>query len=103
MRRLTWPPPARGTPPPPARARAPAPAVAALACVEGAAAAPEVGARAEAAARAGDDDRPDVVVGVGRVEGGDELAAHGGGERVEPVGAVQRDGQDAVGDLVSDL
>ena len=47
------------------------------AVVEGLAAAGEVGPGAEAAAGAGDDDRADVVVGVGLIERLDELAAHG--------------------------
>ena len=61
----------------------------------------EVGAGAEAAARAGDDDGAHVVVGVGQVEGLDQLAHHRGGEGVEPVGPVQRDRHDVVGDVVA--
>src|SRR5262249_50566811 len=62
----------------------------------------EVGAGAETAARAGDDDGADVVVLVGRVEGGDHLLHHATGEGVELVGPVQRDGEDLVLDLVFD-
>ena len=75
----------------------------AVAPVERLAAARQVGARAEAAARAGDDHRAHVVVGVGRVERGDQLAAHRRREGVQPVGPVQREREDAVGDLVADL
>ena len=76
----------------------PAPRVA----VEGVGAGGEVGAGAEAAARAGDDDGADVVVLVGRVEGVDHLLLHGAGEGVELVGPVQRDGEDLLLDLVFD-
>ena len=71
--------------------------------VEGVAAAAEVGARAEAAALAGDDRDAHVVVGVDGGEGGQQLVHHRLGERVEPVRSVQRDGRDAVVDGVADL
>ena len=57
------------------------------AVVERAAAAAQVGAGAEAAPGAGDDDGAHVIVGVGAIEGGDHLAAHALGERVQLVRA----------------
>ena len=76
----------------------PAPRVA----VEGVGAGGKIGAGAEAAAGAGDDDGADVVVLVGGVEGLDHFPLHGGVEGVELVGPVQRDGEDLLGDLVFD-
>ncbi len=93
MRRVTMPPPSRGTSPSAARSRQ-----SNVSPPRG-----EVGARAEAASRAGDDDRTHVVVGVRVVEGVEQLVAHRLGERVESFGPVERDGQDVVGDLVADL
>src|SRR6185437_8261373 len=59
----------------------PAPRIA----IEGVGAEREVRARAEAAARAGDDDRADVVVAIGCIERLYQLALHGRGEGVELV------------------
>jgi hypothetical protein len=67
-----------------------------LGVVEGVARGREVGPGAEGAARAGDDHRAHGVIGVGEVEGGDELVAHARGEGVELLGPVQRHGGDAV-------
>ena len=77
--------------------------LAALAVVEGLTAAAEVGAGAESAAGAGDDHGVDVVVGVGAVEGLHQLAAHLPGPRVQAVGAVEGDREDAPIELVDDL
>ena len=72
--------------------------------VEGVAAARRGRRRRRSRAPAGDDDDPHVVVGVGRVEGVDQLALHHG-----PVKAFSWSGrsrvmvEDAVGDLVADL
>ncbi len=60
----------------------------------------EVGAGAEAAPRAGDDDRPHIVVLVGAVECVDQLRLHRGGEGIELVRPVQRDGEDLVGNVI---
>ena len=49
----------------------------------------EVGAGAERGRRAGDDDRADAVVGLERVEGGDDLVDHRRGERVAALGVVE--------------
>ena len=56
-----------------------------------------------AAPRAGDDHGADVVVGVGASNASISSSIIVGGERVQPVGPVQRDRQDAVGDLVADV
>ena len=87
--------------PPPVTAPDPSPAAADG--VERVAAATEVGAGAEAPAPAGDDHHPDLVVGVDAVEGVAQLALHRDGEGVQPVGAVEGDGGDAVGDLEIDV
>ena len=68
----------------------------ARAVVEGLAAGGEIGAGAVAATGAGHDDRAHVVVGVGLVEGLDQLAAHRRRPRVQPLGAVERDREDAL-------
>ena len=95
IRNETSPPPSRGTPaevwmsePPRLKVSAPS---------------PEVGAGAEPAPSPGHDDRPHVVVRVGAVERVDELVHHLVGERVEPVGAIEGDGGDAVGHVEGDL
>src|SRR6266566_1734900 len=75
----------------------------AVGAIERPAASAEVGARAERAAGAGDDHRPHAVVGIGRVERGDELVDRARGDGVEAVGTVQRDRRDGVGDVVQDL
>ena len=62
----------------------------------------QIGPRAETAARAGDDDGPDIVVLVGGVEGVDQFLLHGAVEGVELVGPVQGDGEDLFVDLVLD-
>ena len=62
----------------------------------------DVGAGAERAAGAGDDEKPDVVVGLGFVVGVAQLGDHEGAERVEGVGPVQRDGGLVPVDLVAD-
>ncbi len=74
-----------------------------VAPVERVAAAAQVRSGAEAAALAGDDDRAHVVVGIGAVERLDQLASHGRRKRVQPVGPVERNGQNVVRDLVADL
>ena len=76
----------------------PAPGVA----VEGVGAGGKIGAGAEPAPGAGDDDGADVVVLVGLVEGVDQFLLHRGVEGVELVGPVQGDGQDLLGDLIFD-
>src|SRR5437667_250967 len=55
------------------------------------------------AAGAGDDHRPHAIVGIRRVERGDELVDRARGDGVEAVGTVQRDRRDGVGDVVQDL
>ena len=75
----------------------------AVAPVERVAAAGQVGPRTEPPSLPGHDDRAHVVVGVGPVEGLDQLASHRRRERVQPVGPVERDGQHVVGDLVADV
>jgi hypothetical protein len=50
-----------------------------------------------------DDHRPNPVVGVGAVERVDQLAQHRGGERVHPLGPVERAHGDVAVDLVADL
>ena len=55
-----------------------------------------VGAGAEGAPGAGDDDRAHAVVGVARGVGAAEAGAHGAAERVEPIGSVQGDDCDTV-------
>ena len=59
-----------------------------------------VGAGAEAAARTGQDDGPDLGVGAGRVHGVLEVEMHLAGPGIEPVRPVQRDRADAVGDVI---
>ena len=90
------------TSPPPSRCVSIVSALTLRGAVEGLAAAAQVGAGTEATPGAGDDDRAHRVVGVGLIEGVDQLDAHLRGEGVELVRAVQRDGEDAVGDLVLD-
>src|SRR5947199_323057 len=75
----------------------------AVGAIERPAAGAEVGARAERAAGAGDDHRPHAIVGIRRVERGDELVDRARGDGVEAVGTVQRDRRDGVGDVVQDL
>ena len=62
-----------------------------------------LGAGAVAAASARDDDRPDLVVGIGPIERLDQLAAHRRRPRVQALRAVERDRQDAVGERGRDL
>src|SRR6266850_1678131 len=69
--------------------------------VEGLAAPGKIRARAERAARPGDDQRADRVVGVGQLEDGEQLLEHDGVERVELVRAVQGDGGHALRHLVA--
>ena len=64
--------------------------------IEGVGAARQVGAGAEAAARAGEDHGAHVVVAVGAVHRVEQLRQHLAGEGVELVRPVQRDGEDAV-------
>ena len=71
--------------------------------VERRAAGAEIGARAERAARAGDDDGAHVVVGVGAVPRLAELAQHRRGDGVEAIRTVQGDRADSVLDVVADL
>ena len=76
---------------------------AALLIVEGVAAGGQVGAGAEGAAVAGDDHRAHRVVGIGVIEGGEQLVLHFPGKGVHAIRAVQIDRGDAVidGDLQS--
>jgi hypothetical protein len=71
------------------------------AAVEGRAARRQVGAGAEGAAGAGDDDDANVVVAIGLVEQRRELAPHPRVVGVEPVRAVERDRGDAAVDVVA--
>ncbi len=66
-------------------------------------AAPQICPGAERPPAAGDDHGPNIVVGVGEIERCAELPTHQIGERVHPVGTVQRDGCDVVCDVVGDL
>src|SRR6266852_4400370 len=61
--------------------------------VEGAAAAPQVRAGAEGAPGAGHDDGAHRIVGVGALEGVEQFVHHAGGEGVQPLGAVQGEGE----------
>ena len=63
----------------------------------------EVGAGAERPPGAGHDHRPHGVVGVGLVEGVEQLLEHRAGEGVELLGPVQRDDRRRPVDLVGDL
>jgi hypothetical protein len=63
---------------------------------------PQVCSGAERAPRAGDDHGAHGVVGVGAVEGVDQLVHHRGREGIELVGTVERERQDAVGGVVED-
>ncbi len=69
----------------------------------GVGAAAEVGPCAEGAAGTGDDDALDGVVGVGAVEGVDQLLRHERSEGVELVGPMQGEGEEAVFDGVTDV
>ena len=60
------------------------------------------GTCAEVAA-AGDDDRADLGVGLGRARSVDELAGHLHGQGIAPVRCVERDRPDVLGDGVLDL
>ena len=60
-------------------------------------------AGAEGAAGAGEDDHPHGAVGIGLVEGTVQLGFEIVGERVHPLGAIERDGRDAVLDLVEQI
>ena len=79
MRNETMPPPSRGTP----DLRLDV----AAASGEGVAAGGQVGTRTEPTTGTGDDDGPDVVVGIDPVERVDHLPHHRAGERVEPAPA----------------
>src|SRR5262249_41426001 len=70
---------------------------------EGLAAPGQVGPGAEAASGTGDDHYAHAVVGVGAVEGVDDLAPHRSGEGVEPVGPIEGQSGDAILDVVADL
>src|SRR5882672_4986851 len=70
--------------------------------VEGLAAPGEVRARAERAARPGDDQRAHAIVGVGQIEHGEQLVEHHRIQRVELVGPVQGDGGDVVRYLIAE-
>ena len=63
----------------------------------------QVGAGAKAPASTGHDDGPDIVVGVGMIEGVDQFVHHPIGEGVELIGAIQGDRRHAVGHLVGDI
>src|SRR5204863_3862582 len=58
-----------------------------------------VAARAEPAAAAGDHDRADLVLAIELLEGLGQLAVDLEGQRVEPVGPVERDRRDPAGQL----
>jgi hypothetical protein len=60
----------------------------------------EVGARAELTRYGGEDHDPDVGVGVGLCRSRDQVVVHPVGQRVALLGTVDRDGGDAVIDLV---
>jgi hypothetical protein len=61
----------------------------------------EIRAGAEGPARAGDDHHLDVIVGIGAIEGGDQLVAHAAVERVHAVRAIERNREDASLDLIA--
>ena len=63
----------------------------------------DVEARAEALAGPGEQDDPDVAVGVGRGQVLGQQLQHPDRDRVAPVGAVEGDGGDVVGHVVQDL
>jgi hypothetical protein len=63
---------------------------------------PQVRARAERAALAGEDRDAGLRVGVEALDGGDELAVDRGVDRVEPLGAPQRDPRDVPVAFVGD-
>ena len=63
----------------------------------------QVGPGAERPASPGDDDGAHIVVGIGAIEGVEELVQHRHGEGIEVVGAVEGDGQEPVLDVVGDL
>ena len=63
----------------------------------------QIGTGAEASPPTGHDDRTDVVVGVGLVEGRDHLVHHPRGERVELLRTIEGDRGDLVLDGVVDL
>src|SRR5205823_2369654 len=62
-----------------------------------------VGAGAECAAGTRHHDRAHLVVGVGAVERVDQLGLHRRRPRVQALGTVEGDGEDAIGDLVANL
>ncbi len=70
-----------------------------LAVVEGSAAPAEILPGAEATARAREDHDPDLVVGVDLVEEPEEIVAHRRVERVQALGPVQGDGENAFFEL----
>jgi hypothetical protein len=63
----------------------------------------QVGARAEPAAGAGDDNRAHFIVCIGAAERVEQFVLHAPGIGVELVRTVQRDRQDAVCDFVLDV
>jgi hypothetical protein len=71
--------------------------------VEGVGAARQISTGTEAAARAGEHDRPHVVIAVGLVHRVEQFLQHRAGEGVQFVGTVQRDREDSVLRLVLDL
>ena len=71
--------------------------------IEGLAAAPEVGAGTECLPGARDDDGPHGIVGIGALEGIDQLATHDPREGVQPVRSIEREGEDPVLDRIENL
>jgi hypothetical protein len=62
-----------------------------------------VGARAEAAPRAGDDDGADLAICIGTLDRVGEFDAHAGRPGVQAIGAVQREQRDLVAAFDGDL
>ena len=71
--------------------------------VEGPAAAGEIRPRAEGPSRPGHDDDAHRIVGVGALEGVEQLVHHARGEGVQLLRAMERDGEEPVVDRVADL
>ena len=63
-------------------------------------AAREVGACAEGSPAAGDDDDPNLIVGIGPIESIDQVEHHLRGKGIELFRPVERDGQDFIRHLV---
>ena len=74
--------------------------VTATVSVEGITASLQVGAGAECASGAGNDDGFNVIVGVGSIECVDHFALHFAVEGVEALGTIEGYGQNAVGNRI---